>query len=256
MKESKYYSTYSKIGRFAGITGICKVNKQIELAVDDNYKARPCITAEIARCNSIDDSIPRSDKYGKVTRITEDLFNQYFNSTYSALQQVEIHGGEYYMDKRYISEGIEFHAFFDEPKQHLIVHCCQNVESTDVWLCEEKVLSKRPSMRNNGTPISEKAFCQAFQLVLEFLFDGSAMVSNQDTLIEQVKLLAGPDEIPERICISDDYYYKLARDKMLQRKDEIKARMVDFDDSPAKRRELRAEMKGIDYCIAVLDANH
>ena len=256
MNETKYYSNYGKKGRFAGITGICKVNKQIGLSVDDNYRWRPSIYAEIARCENVDDSIPRSDKYSKVTRITEDIFKDFFNATYEALQQVEIHGGEYYLDRRYTSGGIVFHAFFDEPKHHIVIDCRQHIESTDVWLCSERVLSKRPSMRKYGIPTSEKAFCQAYKLVLEFFFDGSAMISNQDTLIEQVKLLAGPEDVPERISIGDDYYYQQAREKMLQRKEEIKARMVDFDESPAKRRELRAEMKGIDYCIAVLDSNH
>jgi len=43
---------------------------------------------------------------------------------------------------------------------------------------------------------------------------------------------------------------------MLKRKDELKLRLLEFDDAPSKRRELRAEMKGIDYCVSILDENH
>ena len=47
-----------------------------------------------------------------------------------------------------------------------------------------------------------------------------------------------------------------ARGLMLQRKDEIKARLVEMDDKPSKRGELRAEMRAIDYCVSILDKYH
>lgn len=47
-----------------------------------------------------------------------------------------------------------------------------------------------------------------------------------------------------------------ARELMLQRKDEIKARLVEIDDKPSKRGELRAEMRAIDYCVSILDKYH
>lgn len=43
---------------------------------------------------------------------------------------------------------------------------------------------------------------------------------------------------------------------MLQRKDEIKARLVEIDDKPSKRGELRAAMRAIDYCVSILDKYH
>ena len=42
---------------------------------------------------------------------------------------------------------------------------------------------------------------------------------------------------------------------MLERRKSIELRLVSVDEPPQKRRELRAEMKGIDFCISVLDAN-
>ena len=56
--------------------------------------------------------------------------------------------------------------------------------------------------------------------------------------------------------VNDDYHYQQARELMLKRKEEIKLRLLELDDAPSKRRELRAEMKGIDYCIEILDKNH
>ena len=42
---------------------------------------------------------------------------------------------------------------------------------------------------------------------------------------------------------------------MLEREKNIELRRVSVDEPPQKRRELRAEMKGIDFCVSVLDAN-
>lgn len=42
---------------------------------------------------------------------------------------------------------------------------------------------------------------------------------------------------------------------MLERRKNIEFRLVSVDESPQKRRELRTVMKGIDFCISVLDAN-
>ena len=58
------------------------------------------------------------------------------------------------------------------------------------------------------------------------------------------------------VVITQESYYKKARALMLQRKDELKARLVELDDKPSTRRELRAQMKAIDYCVSILDRFH
>ena len=42
---------------------------------------------------------------------------------------------------------------------------------------------------------------------------------------------------------------------MLARRKIIELRLVSVDEPPQKRHELRAEMKGIDFCLSALDAN-
>ena len=111
-------------------------------------------------------------------------------------------------------------------------------------------------MRKNGKQISEKAFCDFYKRVLEFCYDGSAMREQQDQLYAHAVLLSTSDEPEECPVTNPDYYFQKARDLMIQRKEEIKQRLLDSDDAPSRRRELRAEMKGIDYCISVLDENH
>ena len=92
--------------------------------------------------------------------------------------------------------------------------------------------------------------------LLEFFYDGSAMPVNQVKLWETLDALTSSKELDGPVLINDEYYYLRARELMLKRKEEIKNRLLDLDDIPSKRRELRAEMKGIDYCVSILDKNH
>ena len=82
------------------------------------------------------------------------------------------------------------------------------------------------------------------------------MQTNQGKLWDTIDALTSSKELEAPVLINDEYYYLRARELMLKRKEEIKLRLLELDDIPSKRRELRAEMKGIDYCVSILDKNH
>jgi hypothetical protein len=82
------------------------------------------------------------------------------------------------------------------------------------------------------------------------------MPSNHEKVWEVLDALGGSDEPEKPVLISAEYHYQTARELMMTRKEEIKLRLLELDDVPSKRRELRAEMKGIDYCVSILDKNH
>ena len=119
----------------------------------------------------------------------------------------------------------------------------------------ENRITYRRGIANHNPAIAESVFCQAFKLALEFLYDGSAMPVNQSKLWEVLDALGGSVVPDEPAIINEDYYYQRARELMLKRKEEIKFRLLELDDAPSKRKELRAEMRGIDYCVSVLDKN-
>ena len=56
----------------------------------------------------------------------------------------------------------------------------------------------------------------------------------------------------------ESLHFKLpltVRELMLKRKEEIKFRLLELDDAPSRRKELMAEMRGIDYYVSILDKN-
>ena len=107
--------------------------------------------------------------------------------------------------------------------------------------------------------IAQRLFSPAdfytFNLRLEYCHERDAYVQFQDTLFAQVQaLICNGKHIGRLVIDAKNYFYK-AKAEMPERKKNIELRLVSIDEPPQKHRELRAEMKGIDFCISVLDAN-
>ena len=256
MSDSKYYLYFVQAENYYEEKEYCKVNRKYNLSADAEHKLRPQISVTVGRHTQMDDRIPRSFDNQKYKRLTETVFNEYFNANYSALQRINQRGGEYYLERGLTGEDYILHAFRDKPHMHCVVFCRQGIECSEFSLYSDNSLGRRYAIRKNGRRISEEAFCQAYKLVLEFLYDGEAMPSHQDQLYQAILGLVGPDAPKEEIIINQESYYQKARNLMLKRKEELKARLVELDDKPSTRRELRAQMKAIDYCVSVLDNNH
>ena len=192
----------------------------------------------------------------KVKKCTKEAFNKYYNENFQALQKLKFHDGEYYLERSESGDKMYFHAFYRSPSRHYMIDLMQYENCVDICLSTERSLLKRRGIANSCRLLPEGVFCQVFKLVLEFFYDGSAMPKTHNKLWETIDALVGSTAPDEPLLINDEYYYLRARELMLKRKEEIKTRLLELDDVPSKRRELRAEMKGIDYCVSILDKNH
>ena len=256
MSDYTYYSEKRYDYGHVGETGFWKVNKKIAVGVSEDIIKNTWMSAEIAQGIEFNDGIPQSMEYEKYHRATREAFNKYFNRAFDALQKLRFHDGEYYVEKAEDGDFFTFHAFFRQPSRHYSISCHQYDDYATVGFKTERTIIYRRGVANRGRLLSEGCFTQAFKLVLEFFFDGSAISVNFDKLWKTLDALSGSSEPDEPALINDEYYYLRARELMLKRKEEIKTRLLELDDVPSKRRELRAEMKGIDYCVSILDKNH
>lgn len=256
MGDYNYYSLKQTGPYSPSSTEIWKVDRKINLGTSDDCKNCPRLVAYIALSEELQDEIPKPFANETIKRITREVFNKYYNRTFQELQKLRFHDGEYYVDKKSYDNSFTLHAFFRNPSRHYSIDLTQRMEYAEIRLETEKTITFRRGVANRSRLLSEWAFSQAFKLALEFFFDGSAMVANQAKLWETLDALTGSAEPDEPVLINDEYYYLRARELMLNRKEEIKVRLLELDDVPSKRRELRAEMKGIDYCVSILDKNH
>ena len=201
------------------------------------------------------DGIPNSTGRIRYWRISREAFKKSWNENFDSLQKAKLAGGEYYVERDHSGSVLTFHAFFRKPSKHYEIEFIQKAEYAQIGISTENTLIYRRGIANHNPTIMESIFRQAYKLVLDFLYDGSAMPVNQVKLWEVLDSLAGSSEPDVLERVNDDYHYQQARELMLKRKEEIKLRLLELDDAPSKRRELRAEMKGIDYCIDILDKN-
>ena len=233
-----------------------KLNNEYCLAVSEDAKHEAALCATFCNKKDWPIELPKPFDNEKIKRITKEVYHKYFNANFEELQKVSFHDGEYYLDKDDGGSSITFHAFFRQPSRHYSLRISQDFEYPEVFLEKEMSLVYRRGIANHCKILSEEIFRQAFKLALEFFYDGSAICNNLDKLWETLDLLSSPNAPDEPVQLNEEYYYLRARELMLNRKEEIKLRLLELDDIPSKRRELRAEMKGIDYCVSILDKNH
>ena len=259
MDDFRYYAHKSRMSPYVthgNEVVLWKVNRKLNFGVNQNAQDEPWLTAYIGLSGDLIDNVPVSDKDNQYWRISCDAFKESWNKNFDSLQKARLHGGEYFIERQRSGNCFTFHAFLRNPSRHYTIECSQEPEYAQIDITAESNIVRRRGIANHNPTLPESVFCQAFKLALEFFYDGSAMPTNQGKLWEVLDTLGGSSEPDEPTRINENYYYQRARELMLKRKEEIKLRLLELDDAPSRRRELRAEMKGIDYCVSVLDKNH
>ncbi len=256
MNEFRYYTRMFSGYKPTRFPEHWKISRKMHLCADGDSLQAPGLGVYIGLAEELFDEIPESTKYEKYTRSSRDAFKKCWNENFESLQKARLHGGEYYIARDASGHDFTFHAFLREPSRHYSISCRQEVGYAHYDISTENTIIYRRGVAFRHRAIPESVFIQAFKIALEFFYDGSAIPANQGKIWEVLDALGGSAQPDQPVIINEDYYYQRARELMLKRKEEIKLRLLELDDTPSKRRELRAEMKGIDYCVSILDKNH
>lgn len=229
------------------------MNHRIHLATSSDGKVTPGLCVYVAIGEDFEDRPLGITGNDECRRITKRTFQKRWNESFDSFQKARLRGGEYYIDRSDSGNRITFHAFLRNPSRHYEVICWQEIDYAQFQIEVENRIMYRRGIANHNPVIAESVFIQVFKLALEFFYDGSAMPVNQDKLWEVLDALVVSAVPDEPVIINEDYYYQRARELMLKRKEEIKFHLLELDDAPSRRKELRAEMRGIDYCVSILD---
>ena len=255
MTESNYwienYVSYSS----ANSAGVHQASKEYEIEVSESVDFNPSIDVYVARGDKMSIQVPKSTKYHKVKRIQAADFLQYFNQTLYGLDHLETSDGEYYINTEDYAKYYELEAFLEASHINITLRINHGADMFDCRMSISHSFSYRPGIRRKYVQLPEATFRQVFNLMLEYCHERDAYVQFQDTLFAQVQALICSGKPIDGLVIDANKYFDKARAEMLERRKNIELRLVSVDEPPQKRRELRAEMKGIDFCISVLDAN-
>lgn len=255
MTDSNYWIEHFVSYSSGRNSGVHQATKEYEIEVSDSTDFNPSIDVFVAKGDKMSIQVPKSSKYHKVKRIQEADFLQYFNQTLYKLDQLDTCGGEYYIDTEDYSEDYELQAFLEEPHINIKLSISHSADMCDCRMSISHSFTYRPGVRRKYTTLPESAFRQVYNLMLEFCHERDAYVQFKDTLFAQVQALICNGKPIGGLIIDANKYFDKAKAEMLERRKNIELRLVSVDKPPQKRRELRAEMKGIDFCISVLDAN-
>lgn len=254
MTKSNYWIERPVSNSSNGHAGVHQASKDFIIIVSDSADFSPSMEVCVGRADCFSIQVPRSTKTHKVNRVREDDFLQYFNQTMATFRRLDPGGGEYYIDTEDYSECYQLEAFYEKPHIQLSLHLEHSVRMTNCSIDVSHSFSRRPGIRRNYVPISESAFRQAYGLMLEFCSDRDAYNRFQDKLFAQVQALLCKGKPVGGLALDAGMYFDKAREEMLDRRKSIELRLVSADEPPQKRRELRAEMRGIDFCVSVLDS--
>lgn len=258
MVESKYYS-YSvfKVSSHAEARDYVEINRDYYIETEDWFVREPGILLWVSRGKALSGTLENPKNYDKLKHLKEEAFLSIFNENLAGFQKRDFSGGEYYLEADKIDNDYLLWGFTEKPNQSLRIYFRQTLEYSTFSIFADPFLWKRKGRRANAQPIPEGVFMQVYSLLFEYLHDRSAYKVYQDKLFSQVEALVGTPEgeTHPTIILNQDYYFTQSKQRMLRRKEEILTRLVDMDDDPARRKELRAEIRGIEFCIAVLEGS-
>ena len=255
MTKSNFWIKEPASPSSSGFIEVHQASRDFFIEVYDSADTRPSMDVCISRGDNFPIKVPGSSKTYKVSRILENDFLPPFLQTLASFRRLETGGGEYYIDTDDYSECYQMEAFFEKPHLQLSLSIDHAVKRTNCSMNVSSSFAGRVGIRRHYTPVPESVFRQVFNLMLEFCSDRDAYVRFQDTLFAQIQALVCNGKPVGGLVIDADKYFDRAKAEMVERRKSIELRLVSADEPLQKRRELRAEMKGIDFCISVLDAN-
>lgn len=247
MKPKYYYITYSNPysnssssylelrDNNINIT-ICESEASIDITVGDNVTGEP----------------PEEDKYCQVKPITQETFNSYYTNNLRSLKDNFLSEAEYYLQHNDIN-WYNYYSYTNN--SHLNIEISESVGYFSCRIYFRNGVKGRLFARRHFEVAPEAMMAQFFNLTIELLYDPNNFGLLKDEYLKQLNLLIQNGQPIAGLVLNADIAFNEIRTQIETRITSIENRMINFDDSKANRNELRGELKGLKYCLKVLDSN-
>ena len=146
MDDYKFYA-HKYLYSSSHSTELWKVNRKLNYVANEDGH-RPRLSAYIGLSEDLDDRIPKSSKYERCGKISQETFNKCWNESFAFLQKARLHDGEYYMERQYSGSYLVFHAFFRAPSMHYKITCWRDVEYARIDIGAENSIMYRRGIAN------------------------------------------------------------------------------------------------------------
>lgn len=249
MKLKYYHARYNSPYCKSSGSYLYLIGEKISISISENWKNTPCLDIDIG--DNLYITAPESDEYSKVKPITPEVFNTYYNETIRSLHDFFLSEGEHYL-----SHSLDSYRYYSyTEKSHLILDINDSIESFHCKMYSSWGVKGRSSTRKYCELICEVLAKQLFNLTVELLYDNQSIDILKDKYFKQINLLIHEGKPIEGLILNADVAFNEIRTQIEQRIASIESRMINFDDSKSNRNELRGELKGLQYCLKILDKN-
>ena len=228
---------------------LLSIGKNMQVTIEENYEWSPDITIDIV--DNFNYEPPEASQYCHVKRITPDIFNQYYTNTLRLLSESFLHEAEYYL--QHSSNYCKCYCYTD--KQRLIIRIDNSLDNFCCQMYLNRGIKGRNYARKNYEPVQEAQMKQFFNLTLEFLYDPYGSKLLKDEYNKQIHSLIHDGKPIKGLILNADSAFNEIRTQITSRITYVENRLINFDDPKENRSELRGELKGLKYCVKVLDEN-
>ncbi len=242
-----YFSSNSPYSRH--VNTIEFLSKKVAITVDENWERAPSIEVDIG--DGIPQDLPEQNQYVKVKKIIPELFDSYYNDTIRHFSNNFPDKPEYYLEAS--SHTFKIECYTDKEQLSIFIDKTPNRFTCRISLSPGT--SGRHYARRKYELLAEEVVKQIFQLTLEFLHNRKSLQNLKDEYFKQIALLVKEDKPISGLILNADLAFDGIRQQILYRIDELENRLINFDEEPNKRLELRGELKGMKFCLKILDAN-
>lgn len=249
MKLKYYHARYNPAYGKSGGSYLYLIGEKISISVSENCEGAPYLDIDIG--DNLYITAPESDEYSKVKPITAEVFNTYYNQTIRSLNDSFLSDAEHYLG--HSLDSYRYYSYTD--KSHLILDIYDSIESFHCKMYSSWGIKGRSSTRKYCEPISEVFAKQLFNLTIELLYDCQNIENLKDKYFKQANLLIHEGKPIGGLILNADVDFNEIRLQIEQRIASIENRMIIFDDPKSNRNELRGELKGLKYCLDILDKN-
>lgn len=225
------------------------VEKYLYISINEDWEYNPRI--EINYSQECISEVTEASQYVKVKRIIPEIFDSYYNSTIRKLSESFLENGEYYY--KYNIKRCQLYLFTDT--RHVIIDIHNDIDNFYCRITRYTGIRGRNTVRKELDTLPEEVMKQLFSLTIELLHDPQNLKNLKGEYYKQLDLLIEKKEPIKGLILNVDIAFNEVRTQIASRIKTIENRMINFDDTLENRNELRGELKGLKYCLKVLDSN-
>jgi len=226
---------------------ITYLTKECELCCRDLPKYRPLLSACIETCRKV--ALPKKSSTSRSVEISEKSFDDFYKMNYRRLQDESLDDAEFYENdtyddiQLYAIQGNKLFSIFTERTPSLR-NICMNMESSPGNFRRRAHTLKK---------IDSAVFKQAYHLLLELFYDPDTVYQNYETAWSQLDALVHGDQPIHGIKINADVYFDNMIRAIKTRARRLEKKLIDEDGTPEERARIRGELKGMEYCLKVIN---